>query len=129
MTIDTELVAIGIALLGIILGTWTYLHNINKKLNKLILLVGKSDKKEEDSHNTDSTQTNHQHSFACAIRSYIKKCIHNLRGKITFYRKEKYQFNNYQQVNYTTKQLRLDRTYFWLSTGLINDPVYVIISL
>lgn len=110
MTINTELVAIGIALLGIILGTWTYLHSINKKIDKLILLVSKSDKKEEDSHHTDGTQTNHQHSFPNAIRSYIKKCINNLVKKIPFYDKKRNWLNNIQLAYYTAKQLRLDRT-------------------
>ncbi len=31
-----EVVAIGIALLGIIAGTWVSLHNINRKLDKLL---------------------------------------------------------------------------------------------
>lgn len=56
MTIDSELVAIGVALLGIILGTWVLLHGIDKKLGELLLLT-KSRKKEEDANHANSTQT------------------------------------------------------------------------
>lgn len=36
MVETTELLAVGIALLGVILGTWIQLHNINKKLDRLL---------------------------------------------------------------------------------------------
>ena len=52
MTIDPELVAIGIALLGIILGTWAYLHRIDKKLDKLLLLANASKKKNDPDHSS-----------------------------------------------------------------------------
>ena len=107
---DTELVAIGIALLGIILGTWTYLHNISKKLDRLLLLIHKSCKKEEDSDHTSSTQANCQHSFTDAVRHCIKKCIYYLRGKIAFHDKKQNQSDNIHQGDYTAEQLRFSRT-------------------
>lgn len=57
MTIDTELVAIGIALLAIILWTWVSLRRIEKKLD-MLLLSTHTNKKKEDSNHSDSTQTN-----------------------------------------------------------------------
>lgn len=107
---DTESVAIGIALLGIILGTWTCLYNINRKLDRLLLLIHKSCKKEEGSDHTSSTQANCQHSFTDTVRHCVKKCIHYLRGKIAFHDKERNQSNNIHQGDYTAKQLRFSRT-------------------
>lgn len=85
MSVDTELVAIGIALLGIILGTWTYLRRIDKKLDKLLLLAHKSYKKEEGSDHTNGVQTDSQHSLTNTVRRCIKKCVSNLRSKVSFY--------------------------------------------
>lgn len=53
MTVDTELVAISIALLGIILFNWLYLHNIKNKIDKLFTLMEHSKKKEKDSRHTN----------------------------------------------------------------------------
>ena len=52
-----EPIAIGIALLVIILWTWASLRNINRKLDKL-LLPTEPYKKEKDPNHTDSAQTN-----------------------------------------------------------------------
>jgi len=110
MSIDNELVTIGIALLGIILGTWAYLHGISKKLDKLLLLMTHSPKKKKDTDHTNSIQTDNQHSFTNAITSYVKKCINNLVKKIAFYNKKCNWLQNIHQVHYTTKQLRFSRT-------------------
>ena len=53
---NTELVTIGIALLGIILGTWALLRNIIKKIDKLLVLTKHANKKEECPNHTSSTQ-------------------------------------------------------------------------
>lgn len=45
---DSELIGIGIALLGIILGTWFCLHRLSRKLDRLLSAI-ESSKKEEDS--------------------------------------------------------------------------------
>ena len=108
---DTELVAIGIALLGIILGTWTYLHNINEKLDRLLLLLTrKSCKKEEDSDHANSVQTDSQHGFTDTVRRCVKKCIHYLRSEIPFHSKEQKQLNDIHQGDYIPGQLRFSRT-------------------
>lgn len=49
---NTELVAIGIALLGVILGTWAYLRRIDKKLDILLLLTDTHKKKEDPGHSS-----------------------------------------------------------------------------
>ena len=54
----TEVVAIGIALLGIIGWTWFSLHNINRKLDKLLQFPTKSHKEEKYANHTDDTQPN-----------------------------------------------------------------------
>ena len=115
MTVDTELIAIGIALLGIILGTWTYLHKINKKLDRLFLLLGhKYCKKEEDSSHSDSAQSDCQHGFTDTVRCCIEKCVRYLRGKIAFHDKKQNQSNNVHQSDYIPKQLRFSRTHYYI---------------
>jgi len=55
MTVDLELVAIGISLLAIILWNWISLNRINKKLDDLRMLFSVKD--EEDTNHTDCTKT------------------------------------------------------------------------
>lgn len=52
-----DVIAIGIALLGIIGWTWFSLHNINRKLDNLLQLFTKSHKERKYTSHTDSTQT------------------------------------------------------------------------
>ena len=92
MSVDTELVAIGVALLGVILGTWAYLHRIDKKLNKLLLLASR--KKEEDPDHSSSTQTNNQYSLTNAIGGDVQKSAYNLVQKESFKDKEYNRFGN-----------------------------------
>ena len=110
MIMDTELIAIGISLLFIIICTLSYLYRIEKKLDMLICLANKFCKKDENTDHTNGIQPNHQHSLPNTIRSYIKKCINNLVKKIPFYDKKRNWLNNIQLTHYTAKQLRLDRT-------------------
>jgi len=50
-----EVIAIGLALLGIIGWTWLSLNNISQKLDKLLQLLTKTDEKEKDANHTNST--------------------------------------------------------------------------
>lgn len=91
-----EAIAIGVALLGIILGTWTCLYRIEKKVDRLFSLLSKTDKKDERPDHTDSVQSDFQHSSADATGRYTQKCVPDLRSEIPFQDKEQNQFNEVQ---------------------------------
>jgi ubiquitin-protein ligase len=93
MSAETELVAIGLSLLGIIAGTWTCLYRINKKLDRLLSLAPKPPEKEKDTNHTNGIQSNNQDSFTNTVRCYVKKSINNLVKQISFKDKKRNWFD------------------------------------
>lgn len=115
MITDNEVIAIAISLLGITVWTWVQLHIINKKLDKLFLILSHNNFEKEESkcNHTSNIQSNSQNSFTNTIRYRIKNRFHNLQRKIPFQNKENNKLNDVNHHNnYTSKQLIGNRTSF-----------------